>query len=80
MALKEVFRMAGSPLYDDEREMQQHTEAIRHIVGRYHDIPQERVTRLYEFVLRRYKTSARVKDYLVVLACRRVERLLQKWS
>lgn len=80
MALREVIDMPHGHLYDDEREMQQHTEAIRHIAQRYQDIPQERVTRLYEFVLQRYKTGARIKDFLAVLACRRVEGLLQKWS
>lgn len=69
--------MTGIPLYENQSEMQLHKKAIHHIVLNHHEIPEEKVTRLYEIVLRRYKTSARVKDYLVVLASRRVERLLQ---
>ena len=67
-------------LHDNERETRMHAEAIRHILLRHRDIPAEKVTRLYEIVLRRYKAGARVKDFLTLLAARRVEELLQKWS
>ena len=66
-------------LFDNESEMKLHMEAIHRIVLHYNNIPEEKVSRLYEIVLRRYKTEARVKDFLVLLSGRRVEQLLQKW-
>jgi len=78
VALREVIVMTRGPLYENQNEMKLHTEAIRHIALRHHDIPEEKVTRLYEFLLMRYKAGARVKDFLVVLACRRVIELLGK--
>jgi hypothetical protein len=75
---RKVISMTGGPLYDNQSEMKLHTEAIRRIVLHYHDIPEEKVTRLYEIVLRRYKAEARVKDFLAVLVGRRVAQLLQK--
>jgi len=70
--------MTGAPLYDSQSEMKIHMEAVRYISLKM-DIPQETVASLYEIVLRRYKAQARVKDFLAVLAVRRVEYLLQKW-
>jgi len=72
--------MIGAPLYDNQSEMKLHTEAIRRIVLHYNNVPEEKVSRLYEIVLRRYKAEARVKDFLVLLAGKRVEQLLKKWS
>ncbi len=72
--------MTAGPLYDNQNEMKMHTEAIRHLVLYYHDIPEKKVVRLYELVLRRYKSEARVKDFLVVLAGKRVRQLLQQWN
>lgn len=72
--------MTGAPLYDNQSEMKLHTEAIRRIVLHHNNIPEEKVSRLYEIVLRRYKAEAKVKDFLVLLAGRRVEQLLQKWG
>lgn len=74
-----IFVFSGS-LFDDQNEMKLHKEAIRVISLHHMDIPEEKVARLYEIVLRRYKAEARIKDFLLVLAGRRVEQLLQKWN
>ena len=71
--------MIDCQLYDNESEMKRHTGAIR-LISLKMDIPQEKVARLYEIVLRRYKAQARIKDFLVLLAGRRVKYLLQKWK
>jgi Protein of unknown function (DUF3562) len=68
------------PLYDNRNEMKLHQEAIRFISLHHLDIPEERVARLYEFVLRRYKEQARIKDFLLLLAAKRVEELLRRWN
>ena len=73
-----MFYMIDYQLYDNESEMKIHTGAIR-LISLKMDIPQEKVGRIYEIVLRRYKAQARVKDFLVLLAGRRVKYLLQKW-
>ena len=58
--------------------MKMYIGAIR-LISLKMDIPYEKVCRLYEIVLRRYKAQARVKDFLIVRTNRRVEYLLQKW-
>ena len=73
-----MFSMIDCQLYDNENEMKMHTGAIR-LISLKMDIPYEKVCRLYEIVLRRYKEQARIKDFLVLLAGRRVKYLLQKW-
>ena len=70
--------MIDCQLCDNESEMKMHTEAIRYI-SLNTDISQEKVARLYEIVLRRYRSEAEVKDFIPVLAGRRVEHLLRKW-
>ena len=74
-----MFSMIDYQLYDNESEMKMHTGAIR-LISLQMDIPHQKVARLYEIVLRRYKTQARVKAFLVLLAGRRVKYLLQKWK
>jgi len=71
--------MDAESLFGDAAEMKTHTGVIRQI-SRHLDIPEERVARLYEIVLKRYKTRARIKDFLIVLVERRVENLLRKWK
>lgn len=72
--------VAEGPLYDNQSEMKLHAEAIRRIMLHYNTVPAEKVIRLYEIVLKRYKAEAKVKDFLVLLAGRRVEQLLRKWN
>ena len=75
---KIVIMNAESP-YDDAKEMKTHADVISHI-SRHLEIPEERVAKLYEIVLKRYKTRSRIKDFLIVLVERRVEDLLRKWK
>jgi hypothetical protein len=65
--------------FDNAHEMKMHTSVIRHI-SQHLDIPEEQVAKLYEIVLKRYKSRARIKDFLIVLVGRRVENLLRKWK
>jgi hypothetical protein len=71
--------MKAEAPFDNAREMKTHTAVIRHISLQL-DVPEEKVTRLYEIVLDRYRTRARIKDFLIVLVGRRVEHLLRKWK
>ena len=77
---RKVISVAESPLYENQSEMKLHAEAIRRIMLHYNNIPAEKIIRLYDIVLKRYKAEAKVKDFLVLLAGRRVELLLHKWN
>jgi Protein of unknown function (DUF3562) len=70
--------ISGS-LFDDENEMKLHNDAVYFISIHYLDIPEEKVARLYEIVLRRYKSQAKIRGFLAVLVAKRVEYLLRKW-
>jgi hypothetical protein len=75
-----MISVVESRLYDNQSEMKLHAEAISRIVLHHNNIPAEKISRLYELVLKRYKAEARVKDFIILLAGRRVEQLLQKWN
>lgn len=77
MALRNT-AMQVSRLYKDDSEMKVHRSEIEYISVRHLDIPYQKVSRLYEIVLRHYKQQARITDFLVVLTGRRVEYLLRK--
>ena len=56
--------------------MELHSGMIRHLSACL-NIPENAVMKLYEIILRRYKARARVKDFLVVITGKRVERVLK---
>lgn len=64
-------------LYDDENEMRLHLNAVEMLALRI-GASQDDVKRVYEIVLRRFKSLAKVKDFLPILVSRRVEYLLNK--
>ena len=64
-------------LYDREREEKLDTNVIKTISQGF-SISQEKVARLYEIVLKRLKQEARIKDFLSVLASKRVVYLIKK--
>jgi hypothetical protein len=63
-------------LYEDESERQRHLSAIQ-TVALHAGSSLEEVERLYETVLKSFKQSARIRDFLPVLVSRRVEDLLR---
>jgi hypothetical protein len=64
-------------LYDDEAEKRLHLGAIAMLSARI-GLSADKVERLYEIVLSRFKREARIKDYLPILVSRRVHYLLDK--
>lgn len=59
----------------DEKEKRQHVNAI-HRISIETGIPDENVTILYEEILARYRSNARIKDYLSILVSREVKDML----
>jgi hypothetical protein len=62
-------------LYENESERMRHLSAIQ-AVAKHIGAPLDEVERLHGIVLKKYKTSAKIKDYLPILVSRRVEYLL----
>lgn len=63
-------------LYEDEKEKLRHLSAMK-MLARDLGIPIQEIGALYERALEEMKKSARVKDYLSILASRQVRNLLQ---
>lgn len=61
--------------YHDEKERAHHHSAMR-ILSRDLGVPINEIAALYEEVLQEMKGTARVKDFLSILASRRVRELL----
>ncbi len=59
----------------DEKEKRKHINAI-HNISLDTGIPEENVTSLYEEILERYWSDARIKDYLSILVSREVKDIL----
>ena len=59
----------------DEKEKRQHINAI-HSISRETGISEENVSLLYEEILERYRSDARIKDYLPILVSREVKEML----
>ena len=59
----------------DEKEKRQHVSAINSI-SRETGIPDEDVTLLYEEILERYRSDARIKDFLSILVSKEVKDML----
>ena len=64
-------------LYDDETEERLHLGAIQALSIRI-GLSMDKVERLYEIVLNRFKREAKIRDYLPILVSRRVQYLLDK--
>ena len=62
-------------LYEDENEKRQHVAAIQ-ILTRDERSSEEEIRRLYEGVLQELKEVARVKNFLTIIASRKVKDLL----
>ena len=62
-------------LYENESERMRHLSVIQ-AVAKHIGAPLDEVERLHGIVLKRYKTSAIIKDFLPILVSRRVEYLL----
>ncbi|HXX58016.1 MAG TPA: DUF3562 domain-containing protein [Thermodesulfovibrionales bacterium] len=65
-------------LYDNETERRLHIGAIEVLSVRA-GLSSDKVERLYEIVLNRFKREARIRDYLPILVSKRVHYLLDKW-
>lgn len=63
-------------LYENEKEKSRHDSAIR-MLARDLGLPTTEIGELYEGALQELKKSAKVKDYLIILAARQVKDLLQ---
>lgn len=63
-------------LYENESERMRHLSVIQ-AVAKHIGAPLDEVERLHGIVLKRYKTSAKIKDFLPILVSRRVEYLLR---
>lgn len=59
----------------DEKEKRKHVNAI-HRISIETGISEETVALLYEETLERYRSDARIKDYLSILVSREVKDLL----
>jgi len=64
-------------LYDNEAERKLHEHAIE-VLKKELGLPREEISVLYERELMKLKEHAKVKDYLVVLACRAVKEILRR--
>jgi hypothetical protein len=73
--LREDKNLNTAKLYDDDNDERLHINAIEMLALR-DEASIEDVKRLYEIVLRRFKKSAKIKDFLPILVSRRVEYLL----
>lgn len=63
-------------LCEDEKEKLRHDWAVQRLVSES-GLPAKEVDTLYERALRELKKEARVKEYLTILASRRVKDLLK---
>ena len=59
----------------DEKEKRKHVNAI-HSISLETGIPEKNITSLYEEILERYSSEARIKDYLSILVSREVKDIL----
>ena len=59
----------------DEKEKRQHINTI-HSISRETGITEENVSLLYEVILERYMSDARIKVYLPILVSREVKEML----
>ncbi|MCX7794144.1 MAG: DUF3562 domain-containing protein [Thermodesulfovibrionales bacterium] len=62
-------------LYEDEKERKVHFDAIASLVMKT-GLAFQDVQKTYEGVLKEFKRTARIKDFLPVLVTRRVENLI----
>jgi hypothetical protein len=63
-------------LYENDGEKNRHRAAI-HALARDLSVPADEITRLYEEALTELKDRAKIKNFLVVFAIRRVRQLLK---
>lgn len=63
-------------VFDDEMEKKMHLHNIETISVRFHEDVEE-VQKVYEIILKRYKRSAKIKDFLSVLVARKVQKLIK---
>jgi hypothetical protein len=68
--------MNESILYENVAEQRRHLAAVETVARDLHRST-ESINSLYEFVLTRYKRTARIKDYLAPLVIKRVKELLR---
>jgi hypothetical protein len=63
-------------LYEDETDRRQHYSAIQKLVA---DVSssEEEIRPLYEFVLKEYKSEAKIRTFLSILVSKKVRQLLQ---
>ncbi|MGD0885563.1 MAG: DUF3562 domain-containing protein [Thermodesulfovibrionales bacterium] len=64
-------------LYDDETERRLHLGSIKMLSARA-GLSVDTVERLYEIVLSKLKSEAKIRDFLPILVSRRVRYLLDK--
>lgn len=69
--------MVAIGLYDDEADRTRHYSMIESLARDLHQ-PFEEVQRQYETALEELKAGARVKDYLVVFATRRIREVFRR--
>ena len=78
MTMEQQFNSVnGMPLYDSETEMRQHLASLEMLSLRTGE-PVERLRRVYEMVLRNFKSVATVKDFLPIIVCRRVADIIKE--
>jgi hypothetical protein len=68
--------MSENVLYENVAEQRRHQAAVETVARDLHR-SRESIHSLYEFVLTRYKKTARIKDYLAPLVIKRVKELLK---
>jgi len=64
-------------LYDNEQERLRHASAIQQL-ARELGVPVAEIGPVYEAALRNLKLTARVKDFLIILASRQVKARLDR--
>ena len=64
-------------LYDNEKEKGQHLHAIQMLAMNF-GISEDAISELYETELIKLKQNARIRDFLMVLAYRRVMEIASK--
>jgi hypothetical protein len=69
--------MVATQLYDDDADRMRHHSVIESLARDLHQ-PLDEVQRQYEAALEEIKAGARVKDYLVVFAVRRIRELFRR--
>ena len=67
--------VSDAALYEDEAEQKQHFMAIQRLVKDVRSAEEE-VRHLYEDVLKKFRSEARIKTYLPILISRKVKELL----